>query len=1037
MKRIALFLSLIALAVIGASAQTKTDPLNRIDWPLLGVSGSPISLGMTCDVKHYAQPITDISVTPNKHYICGTDGWELQGSGGSGTSVNGIVSSSTAITASCGQMIRADSTSAITVTLSSTVLTGCNYGITRGVSAGVLTINPNGIAYDGVTNQLPQGTTLYIWTDGTGYHSTVPMIPGSNVSFTPSLGGNQINAAGGGGTYTCADSSGSPNTQICTASPILSSLTLNTCIAYTTTTPNVGALTLSVSGSGAKSVVKWLGTALADGDMPANKSQMLCYDGTSWDVSTIGNAPSSGSSGTVNTGANYAVPAYGSASSTVLGPSNCTTDSSLNNFMCPGFLAPYTAQLGLSGVSRPLMATWAQALQNAGHQAVHLTMIGDSYMIHDMTNAGTGPTISTDRWVEQIRLRLQNAFGYGGTGIMPLVYTQGGGVPLNSEIYSSTGTLDRNDGSLGPSGGSSTVNTLVHMNTGSTVTFTANGLPYDTLYIYCMTTSSSGSIAVNIDSGAHTGTVCNTTTGSHTAHAVSVSAGTLATHSVTITSTGDSYVYAMEGTAGTTGVRVSNLGWGGAQAEWWWNAGNGFAFSDLEPAGTQGAVVMLQTNEINTGVLPSNFGTFITDIVTHELGLSGTPSVLLVVPPVSSASGAHPASQYTAQQLAVQKANAIDLVNIQWEWGATQNLASGLWTVGDSLHPGSKGNLSEYAQVIPKLIESVPPGSTAAFSVNNAPVPNANFNATTPAAPSGNVNCLPQVSGSNFGCYVPFVSFAQAAATLGATVTSATIGPTPLPGSLQLFANGLILRPGTDWTLSGSLASFSPNLSSGTNLVGQWASSTSGTGGFTFSFPTLRGSAKTSGALSSYAITLPTGSLAADTVFLSWSSSCPYSSPTGTWTLLQNSSTGGYQQAEASHTLTSGDITAGNITVPVSCTGGWANTILLGLVGSHTLRESDTDNTGAWNCSKLNPDHGNTTSAVLSTDTLFWVYSENATATITTTTTNATLVDSLTTSGDAVAIFTLAPPHVSAGVNGFSSTFGGGSCQYSMLYVYE
>jgi hypothetical protein len=69
---------------------------------------------------------------------------------------------------------------------------------------------------------------------------------------------------------------------------------VNTCIAYTTTTSNTGALTLNVSALGAKSVVKWQGTALVSGDLGANKSTQLCYDGTNWDAQDIGNAPSGG-----------------------------------------------------------------------------------------------------------------------------------------------------------------------------------------------------------------------------------------------------------------------------------------------------------------------------------------------------------------------------------------------------------------------------------------------------------------------------------------------------------------------------------------------------------------------------------------------------------------------------------------------------------------------------------------------------------------------------------------------------------------------
>jgi hypothetical protein len=67
-------------------------------------------------------------------------------------------------------------------------------------------------------------------------------------------------------------------------------------VVYTTTTSNSGAgLTINVNSLGAKSVAKWQGTtSLAAGDIPANKPVWACYDGTDWDVATIGNAPSGG-----------------------------------------------------------------------------------------------------------------------------------------------------------------------------------------------------------------------------------------------------------------------------------------------------------------------------------------------------------------------------------------------------------------------------------------------------------------------------------------------------------------------------------------------------------------------------------------------------------------------------------------------------------------------------------------------------------------------------------------------------------------------
>jgi hypothetical protein len=91
---------------------------------------------------------------------------------------------------------------------------------------------------------------------------------------------------------TCADTSGSGTAQSCSTSPSFNPVT-NDCIVYTTTTANSGTgLTLNVNSLGAKSIAKWQGpTTLTAGDVAANKPLLVCYDGTNWDLSTVGNAP--------------------------------------------------------------------------------------------------------------------------------------------------------------------------------------------------------------------------------------------------------------------------------------------------------------------------------------------------------------------------------------------------------------------------------------------------------------------------------------------------------------------------------------------------------------------------------------------------------------------------------------------------------------------------------------------------------------------------------------------------------------------------
>lgn len=133
------------------------------------------------------------------------------------TGVNGVVSSSTTISASCGQTIRADNAGAITVTLPAIIATGCGIGVMRGVSAGVVTINPNGNTYDGVTTSLPQGQAVFVWTDGTAYHSSGSTTY-SGCTYTPSLTGNSVTCSG----------SGIANTTVTTNTTAIAA---NTCVA--------------------------------------------------------------------------------------------------------------------------------------------------------------------------------------------------------------------------------------------------------------------------------------------------------------------------------------------------------------------------------------------------------------------------------------------------------------------------------------------------------------------------------------------------------------------------------------------------------------------------------------------------------------------------------------------------------------------------------------------------------------------------------------------------------------------------------------
>ena len=66
---------LVGLANILAMGQTQINPHTQIKWPALTGSGSPPALSVGCSSLNYGEPYTDISVTPNIQYECGTGGW--------------------------------------------------------------------------------------------------------------------------------------------------------------------------------------------------------------------------------------------------------------------------------------------------------------------------------------------------------------------------------------------------------------------------------------------------------------------------------------------------------------------------------------------------------------------------------------------------------------------------------------------------------------------------------------------------------------------------------------------------------------------------------------------------------------------------------------------------------------------------------------------------------------------------------------------------------------------------------------------------
>jgi Right handed beta helix region len=177
-------------------------------------------------------------------------------------------------------------------------------GGTPGGSSGDIQVN-NGGAFGvatspqmvaAINNSPSSAITPTALPDATG--STKGIVKPDGTTCTVTSGVLTCTGSSGGTTIAiCADTSGSGTAQVCTTSPSFTPVA-GSVIAYTTSTANAGTgLTINVNSLGAKSVAKWQGTTtLAANDILAGKYILMTYDGTNWETSTIGNAPTGGGS---------------------------------------------------------------------------------------------------------------------------------------------------------------------------------------------------------------------------------------------------------------------------------------------------------------------------------------------------------------------------------------------------------------------------------------------------------------------------------------------------------------------------------------------------------------------------------------------------------------------------------------------------------------------------------------------------------------------------------------------------------------------
>lgn len=187
------------------AAHAQTDPTNQIKWPLTTITGSDTPI-QTCNSSNYGQPFQRTDVSPNKIGSCGADGWQYRGGGG--TPVNGTVQTGN-YTITTAPFVQMNCASACTVKLPATVSTGFAAAICS-IGAGAVTVDPNGITYNGATSLPTRYGCVTVWTpDGTTYTSNAPISLGTGLTAAGSSLGQLLlslaNTAVTPGSYTNAN----------------------------------------------------------------------------------------------------------------------------------------------------------------------------------------------------------------------------------------------------------------------------------------------------------------------------------------------------------------------------------------------------------------------------------------------------------------------------------------------------------------------------------------------------------------------------------------------------------------------------------------------------------------------------------------------------------------------------------------------------------------------------------------------------------------------------------------------------------------
>lgn len=319
------------------------------------------------------------------------------------------------------------------------------------------------------------------------------------------------------------------------------------------------------------------------------------------------------------------------------------------------------------------------------------------------------PQYSQNRQAEQIRIALQAQYGYGGTGLMPLINVMScPTLQVNPELYSASPAAIATSQLIGPQ--YSTYGSVVQMATGQVITWNGGGLPYTFVRTYCADNASSNAITVAID-GVSVGTACGTHNGSAIARVATSSPNQPYTnHSTTFTCvTGPCYMYGAEGRpstgAGNAGVRVHNTSVGSAPSGWF--AGH-TEFEDLISDGNgcsngnaQLVIYAMGTNDAAYSVSLATYQANYTSYITHAQTRCQYPAVVIYRPGIDGIGS----QSYFASLTAYAQAHNLLVIDQTNRWGTTYSSSN--WYLGnDTIHMNDAGNLDAASTMLSALLDT-------------------------------------------------------------------------------------------------------------------------------------------------------------------------------------------------------------------------------------------------------------------------------------------------------------------------------------------